>query len=234
MTTEVQYSQYVDDDLNIPNIPNDLIGKIIDFIDSIAVKTINKLNKILKQLSNHDWWYIIYNDCLEYNHSNFPYNKNIDYSNYKFKGRGKRINSICSIVKNMPLLYEHDNRKGYKNGLDKSEKHNIENILRSGFTRSFRGSYKYMYMCKIKLENKQHYVSKYLRYARKSYVNRYTTILAFMISDFQRDSPDTFTFKCKQVRLTKQIVCQNIDLFIQYKKVDDKTIFTSSFVLEKK
>jgi len=228
--TEVKYSQYIGDDFYIDIIHNDIMGIIVGFIDPTAPITINKLNKILKQLSNYDWWYIIYNDCLETDHLNFPYNKNIDYSNYKFKGRGKRINSICSIVKNMPLLYEPDNRKNYKNGLCEFEKHHIETILRSGFTSSFRGSH--IYMCKIKLENKQHYVSKYLR-ATASYVSRSATLLSFMISDFQRDSPDTFTFKCKQVRLTKQIIEQNIDLFLQYKKVDDKTIFTSSFVLEK-
>jgi hypothetical protein len=217
--TEVKYSQYFDDDFHIP-IPNDIMGIIVGFIDPTVPITINKLNKVLKQFSNYDFWRIS-NDF----DNRFPYNKNINYSNYKFEGRCKQIQNICLVVKIMPLLYEPDNRKNYKNGLCEFEKHNIESILHSGFTSTFRGSH--IYICKIKLENKQHYISKYLKKPKSylSYISRRETILAFMISGFQRDSPDTFTFKCKQVRLTKQIIKQNIDLFLQYKNVDDKTIF---------
>jgi hypothetical protein len=225
----VQYSQYFGDNFIITTIPNDIMGKIIEFIEPTAVTTINKLNKICKNLSNHDWWYI----ATDFD-NRIPYNENKNYFNYNnLKGLGQTINSICSISKNMRILYEDDNRKSYKNGLglNEFEKHHIENIYHDGLSNNFRESG--TYMCKIKLANKPNYVSHYLR-ATTCYVSRKATILSFMIADFQRDSHDTFSFKCKQVRITKKIIEQNIDLFLQYKYIRDKTtFFGSSFVLEK-
>ena len=225
--TQVQYSQYFSDSFIINTIPNDIMGKIIEFIEPTAVTTINKLNKILKNLSNYDWWCIA-TDC----NNRIPYNENINYSDYNnLKCIGQEtIKSICSNTKNMPILYEHDNRKSYKIGLglNEFEKHHIENIYFDGLSNNFCGSDTYMGKINLSIMRiiTSNYISKYLR-ATVSYVSRKSTILSFMIAGFQRDSPDTFSFKCKQVRITKKIIEQNIDLFLQFKYIK------YNFVLEK-
>ena len=43
----VQYSQYFGDNFIITTIPNDIMGKIIEFIEPTAVTTINKFTYIL-------------------------------------------------------------------------------------------------------------------------------------------------------------------------------------------
>lgn len=234
----VQYSQYFGDNFIITTIPNDIMGKIIEFIEPTAVTTINKLNKILKNLSNYDWW-CIETDC---DNRRIPYNENINYSDYNnLKGLGQTIKSICSITKNMPILYEHDNRKSYKIGLGLNEfqKHHIESIYSYGL-RGIHLHGRDANCINIINLNKPVYISNYLK-ATVSYVSRKSTILSFMIAGFQRDNTDTVSykhkqvsFKCKEVRITKKIIDQNIDLFRQYKYVKDKTsFFGTTLVLEK-
>ena len=195
----VQFIDYFGSNIICNRIPNDIIGSILLFLDPSAIIIIQKINQLLLQLSNEEIHYLIETDT----HPNYIYNPLINYRNSKIDYHV--LKEICWIVTNMPVLYEVDNRKSFKNGLGKDQKHRIEHIHDYGFS-----CMKPINLFKLP-SKKSLFISRYLK-TNKSlhYISRSATILSFLIYGFQRIN---YVFKCKQVRLTKKIILQNIHLF---------------------
>jgi hypothetical protein len=204
MTTQIQFAEYFGDIYALTSIPNDIMGIILSFLDPSAVSTIKKLNQLLNTMSNEEYHYLIKNEA----DPRYLYNPLINYRDSKVDYFV--LKEICWIVTHMPLLYETDNRKSTlvkQIGLNQGQKHHIEHIHNFGFSNIPK-------MTILKLPNKQRIVvSSYLKCSNKShYISRSATLLSFMVCGFQKNN---YTFKCKQVRLTRKIILQYAYMFEQ-------------------
>ena len=216
-------------------LPNDAVRVILSFLCPPKIlEIIDKINALLKILSNYDKYYLIYGDCL----CRIPYDKNKNYSQYQIDHQ--RFREIIWILENMPLLYEADNRKNYKIGLGSGEKHSIENMYQGNMHLNSRMSTRKEIFKKKLPNNEVLLFSNKLKQdkAVKNYISRSAVALAFMIAGFERDKvgPDgvvKFTFRCKQVKLTEKIILEYADLFRKYHETGRLLhIFTPDLILE--
>jgi hypothetical protein len=225
MTHQVQFADYFGSILDPPGSilaqpfkrwsgNNDIWGIILSFVDPSAVIKIIKINQLLNTLSNEEFFYLIKTD---FNIRRDPYETFINYRDSKVSYFV--LQQILWILTYMPLLYVTDNRKTTlvkQIGSTEYEKHYIETIHHYGFNTMDT-------INQIKLPNKQHLLlSKYLKTRLKhGYISRSATLLSFMIYGFERlATRESYSFRCKQVKLTKSIILQYAHLFKDWKYVD--------------
>lgn len=205
MTNQIQFIDYFGNQNNTALImlPNDIIGIILSFLEPNAVLTIQKLNQLLNMLSNEEYHYLIVSDTgIHRGPPSVP----------KPKISFFVLRQVCWIVQHMPLLYEATMAG---KGLNKGEKHRIENVHDYGFFEM-----KEMTSFRLAKAKQSLLVSKYLKSTMdRSYISRSATLLSFMCCGFE-EHPTKGSFKCKKVKLTRNIILQHAHLFKDYKYVD--------------
>lgn len=191
MTLQVSYVTYFGDKINL-NLPDDIIGLILSFIDINAVALINKLNSFLKSITIDDMNYLIkinnltLNDCFSFNN--------------------RFINNFINIMTNMPLLYEVSKNKM----LGHHCKHRIERIFDYGL--NLNANRYYFFNKKIGNQKIKYMTSGKLKLVSNSrYVDRVVTVLSLILYGFKRIGND---FLIKEVIATKKKVFENRNLTI--------------------
>jgi hypothetical protein len=179
---QVQFITYFGKSIK-SNLPDYIFGEILSYFDNNAYELIIKLNTYLRHISSEDLEYLLHvEDSL--------------YINYY------ELHCFINIMNLMPLMYESSKGKMI-NGQEC--KHRIEHYFGYGVL--------YWYNYKKDYYYKDFYISGKLKltFGYNHYVDRLSTVLAFILSGFKRNGRE---FQIKEIRYTKKTILKNKHLLI--------------------
>lgn len=199
----VPFMTYFGDSIN-SKLPDETFGLILSFLDLNAYNLMCRLNTYLRTIPEDDWMHLLRVDNMY---------STIHSETQTIHINARILNCFINTMTCMPLLFEPAKSKKL-NGV--SCKHLIEHQYGYGLAYwSYHGR-EYMFKNKQFLNGVQRYTTNgRLRvsgiYSYIGYVDRLSTVIAFILSGFKRDG---VWFNIKEVKHNLRVVFDNRHLTV--------------------
>lgn len=204
MNMTVPFMTYFGDSIK-SNLPDETFGLILSFLDLNAYTLMCRLNTYLRTITEDDWKHLLWVDNVT---DTWSKHLHINSKIPTIHINSRILNCFINTITCMPLLFESAKSKKLKGS---SCKHLIEHQYNYGLAYwSYRGN-EYMFKNKQFLNGVQRYTTcGKLRisgiYSCIGYVDRLSTVIAFILSGFKRNG---VWFNIKEVKHTLRVVFDN-------------------------